>query len=239
MSQATRRLAEDKGLAPGRLCVIPNGLDVAAFAGAADRAALAARLGRALDHTTVLLTTGRLVRRKGAAWFIREVMPQLPDNVIYVLAGAGPDEADIRAAVAARGLADRVLLLGRVDDRTRDLLLHSADIFIQPNIPVAGDMEGFGIAVLEAGICARPVLASALEGLLDAVADGRNGQLLPVQDAPAWQRAIIALQDDPAAAAALGARAAAHVRTHHHWAAIAARYAAFMVLPQSGSKPSN
>jgi len=239
VSQATRALAEQLGLAAARLCVIPNGLDVAAFAGGADRAALAARLGRGLDNTTVLLTTGRLVRRKGAAWFIREVMPQLPATVIYVLAGAGPDEADIRAAIAERGLGARVLLLGRVDDPTRDLLLHSADIFIQPNIPVAGDMEGFGIAVLEAGICARPVLAAALEGLLDAIADGTNGQLLPVQDAAAWQRAILALRNDPAAAAALGARAAAHVRSHHHWAAIAARYARFLAAAQPGDSPSD
>ena len=239
VSQATRALAEDKGITPERLCVIPNGLDVAAFAGAADRAALAARLGRPLDQTTVLLTTGRLVRRKGAAWFIREVLPGLPARVIYVLAGAGPDEAEIRAAVAARGLTDRVVLLGRVDDATRELLLHSADVFIQPNVPVAGDMEGFGIAVLEAGICARPVLASALEGLLDAVADGCNGQLLPALDAAAWQRAITALMDDPAAAAALGARAAAHVRSHHDWAAIAARYARFLAVSPAGANPAN
>ena len=232
VSSATRALAMEKGLVASKISVIPNGLDPDAFAGRADRPALAARLGRSLDGTTVLLTTGRLVQRKGAAWFIREVLPGLPTSVLYVLAGAGPDEPAIRAAIAAGGLDARVVLLGRVDDDTRTLLLHTADVFIQPNVPVAGDMEGFGIAVLEAGICGRPVLAAALEGLLDAIVDGRNGRLVPPRDAQAWQQAIRGLLADPAAARALGERAARHVREHHHWAAIARRYAAMLAGPR-------
>ena len=239
VSSATRALALSKGLDPARVVVIPNGLDPAAFAGAPDRAALARLLGRPLEGLQTLLTTGRLVRRKGAAWFIREVLPRLPTQVIYLLAGAGPDEAEIRAAIAERDLGARVVLLGRVDDTTRNLLLHSADLFIQPNIPVAGDMEGFGIAVLEAGICGRPVLASALEGLLDAVVDGESGRLLAPQDAAAWVQEITHLLADPAAARALGARAAAHVRAHHAWASIAARYAEFLTEPPGADPTPN
>lgn len=231
VSHATRTVALTKGLCAERVIVIPNGLDPRAFIGQSDRAALARLLGRPLEGVQTLLTTGRLVRRKGAAWFIREVMPRLPARVLYLLAGAGPDEAEIRAAIDQHGLGARVVLLGQVDDATRDLLLHTADVFIQPNIPVAGDMEGFGIAVLEAGICGRPVLAAALEGLLDAIVHDANGRLLPAQDAGVWAQEVTRLLLDPAAARALGARAALHVREHHAWASIAARYAAFLGAP--------
>lgn len=225
VSAETRRVAVAAGLAVASIEIIPNGVDCTAFDGEPDRAALARCLGRPLDGDIVLLTAGRLARRKGAAWFIRHVLPRLPAQVRYVLAGAGPDEPAIRENIAAAGVADRVHLLGKVDDQTRDLLLASADLFIQPNIAVPGDMEGFGIAVLEAGASGLPVVASAIEGLLDAISPGDNGVLVRSGDADAWVEAVARLVDDPAARRALGQSAVAHVRRHHDWPVIAERYA--------------
>jgi glycosyltransferase involved in cell wall biosynthesis len=165
----------------------------------------------------VLLTNGRLVKRKGAAWFIRSVMPLLPATTLYVLAGAGPEEAAIRSAVKELALEDRVRLLGRVPDRERDVLLHTADLFVQPNIAVTGDVEGFGLAVLEAAICGRPVVAANLEGLKDAIRDGENGVLVESADAQAWLRAITRLLDSEDSRRALGARARAFTAAHYHW----------------------
>ena len=78
-------------------------------------------------------------------------------------------------AVADAGLEDRIHVLGAVDDADRERLLRGADIFVQPNIRVPGDMEGFGLVLLEAAMRGTPTVASGTEGILDAVVDGQTG----------------------------------------------------------------
>ena len=68
--------------------------------------------------------------------------------------------------------------MGRVSDETRNRLFHSADIFVMPNITVRDDIEGFGIVAIEAGSCGLPVVASNLQGIRDAVLDGKTGYLV-------------------------------------------------------------
>ena len=109
------------------------------------------------DGAVVLLTLGRLVRRKGARWFTRHVLPGLAPDITYLVAGDGPEANPIRVAAVQAGLGDRVLLLGRVDDDTRELLLRGADLFVQPNIRVPGDIEGFGLVTIEASMRGEPL----------------------------------------------------------------------------------
>jgi phosphatidyl-myo-inositol dimannoside synthase len=186
---------------------------------ASDRAArraqlcAAAGLGAHLD-VVVLATLGRLVRRKGSRWFVEAVLPLLPDHVHYIVAGSGPELEPIRKAARAAGVAARVHLLGAVDDELREAVLQGADVFVQPNIAVPGDMEGFGLVTIEAALRGTPVVAAALEGILDAVVDGETGILLPPQEAQAWADRIRALCTDRGARDALGQtyRAAAETR---------------------------
>ncbi|MSQ66770.1 MAG: glycosyltransferase [Gammaproteobacteria bacterium] len=220
VSAPTRHHALAHGLAAAAITVIPNGIETETLAGSDAREDLARCLGRDVAHTHVLLTAGRLARRKGAAWFIREVLPQLAPNTLYVLAGAGPAFAEIQSAIRDTNLQGRVLLLGPVSDATRNLLLNTVDVFVQPNIPVPGDMEGFGIAVLEAAGCGRPVVAAALEGLLDAITPNENG-LLVAPAAARWIATLNALLADPQARHDLGAHAAQYTHQHYHWHGIA------------------
>lgn len=149
-----------------------------------------AELHRQLDldeDRLVLLTLGRLVPRKGVAWFLTNVVPRLADEVDYVIAGDGPDRELIEQRVGELGVGDRVHVLGKVSDDQRNLLMRGADVFVQPNIPVPGDMEGFGLVAIEAAMSGTLVVASDLEGLRDAVADGVTGHLVAPSDARAWQ----------------------------------------------------
>ena len=238
VSAQTRHQALAHGLAAAAITVIPNGIETETLVGNYVRENLARCLGRDITHTQVLLTAGRLARRKGAAWFIREVLPQLAPNTLYVLAGAGPALAEIQTAIRDTKLQDRVLLLGQVSDATRNLLLNTVDVFVQPNIPVAGDMEGFGIAVLEAAVCGRPVVAAALEGLLDAITPQENGLLVAPAVASLWVSTLNELLADPQARHRLGTRAAQYTHQHHHWRIIAARYAAAIGHPGSAQHTS-
>ncbi|HHU26333.1 MAG TPA: glycosyltransferase family 4 protein, partial [Bacteroidales bacterium] len=71
-----------------------------------------------------------------------------------------------------------------------------ADLFVMPNIHVEGDEEGFGLVALEASIRGTYVLASNMEGITEAVIDGKNGSLMPSEDAEAWANKIEKLLSD-------------------------------------------
>src|SRR5581483_9452936 len=115
-----------------------------------------------------LLTVGRLVKRKGHEWFIRHVMPQLSEQYIYLIAGDGPERDAIKNAVADTHLESRVRLLGRVDDAELVRLYSNASAFVQPNIHVEGDAEGFGLVLLDAALAGLPVFAANIDGIPDA-----------------------------------------------------------------------
>lgn len=137
-----------------------------------------------------LLTTGRLVARKGQAWFISQVMPLLPAHVYYLVAGTGPAESTLRQQIREQHLERRVHLLGRIADSDLRILYNTVDAYVQPNIHVANDIEGFGLVVIEAAACQLPVFAAAVDGIPDAIISGQNGVLLPASNASAWQVAL-------------------------------------------------
>lgn len=211
-SAATAAAVRAVGVEDARLRVLRLGVEVPpAPDRAASRAALRGRLGVPAG-AVVLVAVGRQVRRKGAAWFVREVMPRLGADVHLAIAGDGPDADAVAAAVAASPAAARIHVLGRVDDDVRELLMAGGDVFVQPNVPVAGDMEGFGLVAVEAAMRGAVVVAAELEGLRDAVVPGETGLLLPPGDADAWVAALDELLAAPAELAALADRFATVAR---------------------------
>ena len=213
ISAATKREAIALGMKPDRIDIVLPGLPAPAplpDVGAA-RADVQARAGLDADDV-VIATIGRLVPRKGQAWFAREVLPLLSTQYRYVVAGDGPDRETIRAAAAAAGVGDRCVLLGGVDDAGREAILAGADVFAVPNVAVPGDMEGFGLVAAEASLRGTPVVAARLEGLTDAVVDGVTGAICEPGDATGFAAAIRAVAEgergDPAQRDAVAAAAA-------------------------------
>jgi phosphatidylinositol alpha-1,6-mannosyltransferase len=208
VSTATAERAREFGVAPDRIAVLRLGVQRPPAGPANRQAARAALLQRlSLDgDQAVLLSLGRLVRRKGVRWFTESVLPELGEHVHYVVAGDGPESPLIQEAAQAAGVSKRVHLLGRVDDDLREELLTGADLFVQPNIQVPGDMEGFGLVTVEAAMRGTPVAAAGLEGIRDAIMDGRTGILLPPADARAWVAKLTALLAAPVDLPALGDR---------------------------------
>ena len=138
----------------------------------------------------IVVTLGRLVERKGMVWFAEHVVPRLDEGTWYVVAGSGPDLGHLRALADRRPTSPTTLVLGPVDDAMRELLLSGADLFVQPNIPVHGDMEGFGLVTLEATLRGVPVVASALEGICDVIENCATGWLVTPGDAGAWVETV-------------------------------------------------
>jgi glycosyltransferase involved in cell wall biosynthesis len=106
----------------------------------------------------------------------------------------------------------RFYYLNGVSEELRDRLYAAADLFIMPNRSVEGDMEGFGLVALEAAVRGVPVVATGIEGIVDAVIDGQNGFCVPEGDNGAMLGIIMALAEDPFKLAAFSRRAAEFTR---------------------------
>ncbi|MCS7006797.1 MAG: glycosyltransferase family 4 protein [Thermoleophilia bacterium] len=222
-SESTANLARELGVPPERLHVLRLGAEAPDLT-IDDRREARARLNEDLgvsSDCTLVLTLGRLVRRKGVAWFVEAVVPRLAEDVVYVVAGEGDEAARIRATAARGGLSDRVRLLGRVDDAMRERLLRGVDLFVQPNVEVPGDVEGFGLVVVEAALRGTPVVAADLQGLAEAVADGETGRLVPAGDADAWVAVLTASLADRASLAERGWAARERARERYSERAMA------------------
>lgn len=143
-----------------------------------------------LSNKFILLTVGRLVKRKGHSWFIQNVMPLLLSNVVYLIAGDGPEKSSIKELIREKKLTDKVFLLGEVSNEQKNILYQAADLLVMPNIKVGGDIEGFGIVAIEASSNGLPVVASNIEGLKDAIINGENGFLVNSENPKAFTEKI-------------------------------------------------
>ena len=200
VSQSTRDECLRRAI-PGKRCVvIPNGIHPERIRLPAPRDRLMQEVEAALRHPLggkkILLTVGRLVKRKGVGWFVENVLPRLDQSYVYVVVGSGPEVPAIQDMIRRQQLGCRIILAGRQPDRIRNCLLNVADAFIMPNISIAGDVEGFGIAALEAGACGLPVIASNIQGIRDAVIDGVTGCLVGEQDVEGFLSRIRGLDLD-------------------------------------------
>lgn len=232
ISRATAAECALRGVPAARMQVIPCGVDTAVFSPPRDRLAARHELLRALgespatvpDDALLLVSVGRHQERKGFQWFADEVMPRLPKHVHYLVTGEGPMTPRIQAAIDRHGLAGRARLLGKVPEETLRTLYRGGDLFIMPNIHVPGDIEGFGVVMLEAGMCGMPVVAADLEGISDVIREGENGTLVPSRDAAAFARAVQAYGADRERIANASRQAARYTAREFSWSGVAARF---------------
>ena len=190
VSRSTRDECAKRGIPQQNCRVIPNGITPSDFILSKSPGEVRLILEKVLETSflekKVLVTVGRLVKRKGVVWFVEHVMPRLDNSYIYIVAGDGPEYKFILEKIDKHKLNQRVFLLGNVSDEMRNLLYNGSDIFILPNITVENDVEGFGIVAIEAGSCGLPVIASNIQGIRDAVLDGRTGYLVAERDAESF-----------------------------------------------------
>jgi phosphatidyl-myo-inositol dimannoside synthase len=227
ISSATAEVCFARGLARNRALVVTLGIRGDRFAATVDRASARRRLmsmGLTSEPALILASVGRLVPRKGIAWFVENVMPLLPHDVHYFVAGDGQEASRIRSAAADAGVSARVTLLGAVSEEDLETVYRGSDLFVMPNIAVAGDMEGFGLVLLEAGMCGLPVIAARLEGITDVVRNGENGELVTSASASEFRDAILRYHDDPAGLTAASERAKGFVSREFSWDRVVDRY---------------
>ncbi|MEU1937995.1 glycosyltransferase [Streptomyces coeruleorubidus] len=204
------------GIPPHKIGIVPCGVDPDRFSPKGP----AAPRG---PYPHRLLQLGRLVPRKGAAVAVA-ALARLPGTELVVVGGPPADRLDddpevrrLRGIARDAGVADRVRFTGAVPSEQVPPLLRSADVVVCP-----ADYEPFGIVPLEAMACGVPVVASAVGGQLDTVADPGTGRLVPPRDPEALARAVAGLLADPAARAACGAAGRRRVLGRYGWGQVAA-----------------
>ncbi len=213
-----------RGLEKNKFVFIPNGINTKKFLQTHTRKELEKLVGEKLSGKSILLTTGRLAVHKGVDWFSKNVIPRLPENTLYLIAGEGEKRSEIEKIIRQEKLEKRVKLLGRVDDEELRILYNTADIYIKPNIRVEGTMEGFGLVVIEAASCRLPVITANLEGLKDAIKEGKNGFLVEPENPEAFVKKINELLSDNDFRLEFGERARRFVEENFSWEKISRKY---------------
>lgn len=145
-----------------------------------------------------LAAVGRLIPIKGLDTLLDAVARAAVPGLRVELAGDGPLRAELEQHAARVGVREAVAFLGRV--APAGPVLERAAIVVVPSLG-----EGFGMVALEAMERGRAVIASAVGGLPELVADGETGLLVPPGDAGALAEAIATLAGDPDRVAAMGA----------------------------------
>jgi glycosyltransferase involved in cell wall biosynthesis len=189
--------------------VVPNGIDTGRFAGAAplNRAAL----GLPAD-AVLALYVGRLSAEKNLLALLDayRLAAQAERASRLLLAGEGPQHAELEAAVAAWGLAGRVRLLGAVSYDEVPRLLAACDIFVSASVS-----ESHPLTFLEAGAAGLARLGVRSPGVSDSIEDGQTGLLAPDAGTEFAGR-IVALATNDALRRTLGREAQAESAQHDH-----------------------
>lgn len=170
---------------PGRLSIVPNGIDAAAL----EKEAKEGEIPPGTPDRYVI-AVGRLVPTKGLDLVVR-ALPQLPADVHALILGQGPERERLERLARKLGVADRVHLPGWVKEADKLRLLKDALAFVHP-----AHFESFGLAVLEAMAMGAPIVATHVGGLPEVVGDA--GPLVPPRDVDALATAIRAFAEDDA-----------------------------------------
>ncbi|OGY86805.1 MAG: hypothetical protein A2233_05120 [Candidatus Kerfeldbacteria bacterium RIFOXYA2_FULL_38_24] len=226
VSEYTKKLLLTKGILANKITVIPHGVSAPKNTDLElARKKLCEKIACSPDRL-LLLSVARLVRRKGLAWFIEEVLPKLQKyNPLYLVAGSGLEQKNIEKIIQKTKQQNNVCLLGKVNSEILENLYQGADIFIAPNIPVANDSEGFGFTALEAAVHGLPVIAADLEGIPSAIHQGKNGILLEPQNAEAFVKQItVWIEQNPVDRKNFGKQAQIYTLKNFRWPDVALNY---------------
>lgn len=229
-SDHTRTLLVDRWSAvPDRVQVLHPGVDVERFRPAPRSAAVRSHLG--WGDRPVVLTVGALQKRKGQDTMIRALPALAADfpRVLYAVAGDGWEREYLERLARDLEVRDHVQFRGVASEADLVTCYQQCDVFALPNRQVGWDFEGFGIALLEAQACGRPVIAGASGGTAEALDAPRTGVRIPCESPEPLVDAVRRLLCDPDSACRLGLAGREWVAANRSWEAASAHARALLL----------
>lgn len=233
-SENTKRLLIEAGCKPEKIDVIYPGVCAELYE--KEPVGVCEKILNKVKGKKIILTVGRLIKRKGVLEFVENVMPKLIKeypNVAYLIVGEDATKSlahkdrlkeKIQHKIDELGLNDHVFLLGKVTTDELTKLYYHCDVFTLPCLDVPGDVEGFGIVFSEAALGGAASLATRIGGIPEAVLDGKTGVIVDVGDYETMTKEAVKLLSEDLYRKKLANAGAERAKTELSWPVITAAY---------------
>lgn len=170
------------------------------------------------DHRVRIVTTGRLVEKKGIEYGIRAVakLAKVNRNIEYSIIGDGPLKEDLQQLIEQLGVGDLVKLVGRKQQQEVIEILDNSQIFIAPSVTGEdGNQEGIPNVLKEAMAMGLPVISTHHSGIPELIEDGISGFLVPERDADTLAEKLSYLIEHPEVWSEMGQAGRNYVEQHY------------------------
>lgn len=207
VSQSVKQYAENLGVPPLKISLVPNAVDIQKFS---------PRIGTRDEKTVRVAFIGRLVANKGPQYLVEATQRILRDaeHVEFLVVGNGPMLEQLRARVSRLGLTANVHFMGTVPNIAD--FLKTCDILVRPSLT-----EGMPLTVLEAMATGIPTVASRVGGTTEIVHDGIDGFLVEPKNVDELSSKLLRLVRDVDLRRAFGVQARAFVEKSYNWSDVA------------------
>ena len=205
-SEVMKKQTESLLASPKKIFVTPFGIDTTKFTPKKNFA----------EEVHVIGTVKTLAPKYGIDTLIKAfaiVANKLADKSLkLVIAGDGPQRAELVNLAASLGIADKCEFLGRIPHNKVPEVLHSFDIYV-----ALSESESFGVAILEASACGLPVVVSDAGGLSEVVENGQTGIIVPKHNPQSAAEAILCLINSQELLFRLGMNGTKRVMKYYTW----------------------
>ncbi|MEP1555019.1 MAG: glycosyltransferase family 4 protein [Paraglaciecola sp.] len=205
------------GTEPGKTFIVNPGVDTHVFVPA--QASLSTRKQLGWGSRKIILTVGRLQERKGHDMLIQalpEIIKVQPD-VLYAIIGDGEKKGDLQQLVENLHLQEHVIFMSELTDQQMIQCYQQCDVFVLPNRSVGRDIEGFGMVLVEAQSCEKPVIAGDSGGTAETMLLNETGFIVDCTSPTHLPEKINLILKDPELAKKMGQKGREHVIETLDW----------------------
>lgn len=218
VSRSYRDYAQRAGASLEKIRVVYNGTDVDRFFPSEAGVMEIRKRHNVSLNSKLLLFVGDLAFHKGLDVFIRAIprILECDPTVMALVVGEGSERDNLLALCDELGLQDRVIFVGRIANAELPPYENSCDLFVMPSRD-----ESFGVAVIEAMACGKPVVGTAVGGLVETIKDNQTGLLVEPDNVGQLAETIVRVLMDESLASRLGANARREIETAFSWVTVA------------------
>ena len=202
---------------PNKTHIVHPGVDTAQFSPSVTDLEIKKTLG--WQDRTVILTVGRLQKRKGHDMLIKalpEILKHIPD-LLYAIIGDGEEKAYLQALASELNVVDSVLFMQEIDDQKMIQCYQQCNVFVLPNRSIGSDIEGFGMVLVEAQSCGKPVIAGASGGTAETMLLDQTGVVLDCTTPTALAETLSLWLSSPDKCEEMGKTGRSHVVSTLDW----------------------
>ncbi|MBI4805059.1 MAG: glycosyltransferase family 4 protein [Desulfovibrio sp.] len=219
-------LIANKGLAPDKVVVVPDGTDAQTFRPGLDGSSVRLKLGLT-DTTPLIIFHGDIKHDDGVDILLHvlaEVAKVRPDVRLLILGGGGPYfDSVIKPLISELGLASNIISPGWISHQEVPAYLNACDIGAMTLRATLNHDNYLSFKLFEYWGCGLPVVVTKLKAIGRIVKDGENGLVCPSEDIQAYAKAFLRLIEDRAFARSLGAAGRELVEREYDWRQIMKR----------------